>query len=396
MSAFLSIGTIALTLGYVLSQFYRAFLAVLSPTLRDELGATAGDLALSSGMWFITFAAVQPGVGWALDRFGPRLTVSVLLALGGGLGAAVFAVASQPWHLHVSLGLIGIGCAPVLMAAYYIFAHDYPRAQFGALAAGIVGFGSAGNILGAAPLVSLIQWAGWRETLWLLVAVTLAVAALLALTVRDPQHHGGRPSGSLLGILGLRALWFILPLFFVSYASSAAIRGLWAAPYMVEVHGAGDRLVGIATLVMGIGMVAANFLAGPATRAAGSIRRAVIWGHLIGIAALTGLWLLPAASVPLSVALLGAVGVTGVNYALVITHAGSFLPPHLVGRGVTALNMVSIGGVGLAQFVSRPVYRWAQEGNSQAEAFSLLFLYFLAPLALGLLLYLLSPEAPDA
>ncbi|HRO15048.1 MAG TPA: MFS transporter, partial [Paracoccus sp. (in: a-proteobacteria)] len=260
MRAFLAAGTIALTLGYVLSQFYRAFLAVLASTLQAELGATPGDLALSSGMWFLTFALMQLPVGWALDRIGPRRVVSVLLAAGGAGGAAVFALASAPWHLHLAMGLIGIGCAPALMAAYYIFAHEYPRAAFGTLAAAVVGFGSAGNILGAAPLVSLIHALGWRETLWLLAAVTLAVAAVQFVTVRDPRHHGGPPRGRLSEILSLRALWFILPLFAASYAAPAAIRGLWAAPYLRDVFGADDRLIGQATLVMGLAMVVGSFL----------------------------------------------------------------------------------------------------------------------------------------
>ena len=80
MSSFLNAGIIALTLGYTLSQFYRAFLAVLSSTLLEELGATPGDLALSSGMWFLSFALMQLPVGWALDRIGPRLTAAVSLA----------------------------------------------------------------------------------------------------------------------------------------------------------------------------------------------------------------------------------------------------------------------------------------------------------------------------
>lgn len=92
MSLFLHPGLVALTLGYVLSQFYRAFLAVLSSTLQAELGASAGDLAISSGMWFVSFAAVQVPVGWALDNIGPKRTAAILLALGGGGGAAIFAL----------------------------------------------------------------------------------------------------------------------------------------------------------------------------------------------------------------------------------------------------------------------------------------------------------------
>ena len=175
MRALLSAGIVSLILAYLLSQFYRAFLAVLSPVLQSELGAGPGDLALSSGLWFVAFAAMQIPIGSALDRFGPRRTVACLLALGGAGGAAVFALAQAPWHLHVSLALLGIGCAPALMGSYYIFARNYPAAIFGTLAGTVVGFGSLGNILGAAPLVWIIGALGWRTTLWALAAVAVAV-----------------------------------------------------------------------------------------------------------------------------------------------------------------------------------------------------------------------------
>ena len=60
------IGIAALILAYVLSQFYRAFLAVLAPILAVDLNASAEALAQASGWWFLTFALMQVPVGWAL------------------------------------------------------------------------------------------------------------------------------------------------------------------------------------------------------------------------------------------------------------------------------------------------------------------------------------------
>ena len=394
MSSFLNAGIIALTLGYTLSQFYRAFLAVLSQTLQTELGATPGDLALSSGMWFLTFALMQLPVGWALDRIGPRRTAAVVLAVGGAGGAAIFALAQAPWHLHVAMGLIGIGCAPALMAAYYIFAHDYPPARFGALTGAMVGLGSAGNILGAAPLVSLIHAIGWRESLWLMAAVTLAVAAALALTVRDPVHHGGAPRGRLSALFALPTLRLMLPLILVSYASSAALRGLWASPYLRDVFGADDVTVGRATLVMGLAMVVGNLGAGAFVAAVGGVRRAVLIGHVLSVAALSVLWLAPDWGLAPAIVLLGAVGLTGTNYTLLMAHARRFLSPALVGRGMTLLNMASIGGVGMMQFASRPLSAAAEARYAPPEAYAMLFLFFLVPLVIGFAIFLLAPAEP--
>ena len=180
------IGIAALVLAYVLSQFTRAFLAVLSPDLSRDLGATPGDLATASGLWFLSFALMQIPVGEALDRIGPRRTASVILALGCGGGALLFALAQEPWHVSLAMTLIGAGCSPVLMAAFTIFARTYPAARFATLAGITVGVGSLGNVASAAPLTALVAVTGWRPALMGLAGVTLLVAALLALLVRDP------------------------------------------------------------------------------------------------------------------------------------------------------------------------------------------------------------------
>lgn len=387
-------GLVSLVLAYMLSQFYRAFLAVLSPALQDQLGATPGDLALSSGLWFIAFAAMQLPVGAALDRFGPRRTVAWLMALGGAGGAVLFAVAQAPWHLHLAMTALGIGCSPALMGPYYIFAREYPPAAFGMLAGVLVGFGSLGNILGASPLVWVIEAAGWRQTLWGLAVVTLMVAALVLAAVRDPARLGaGHPQGSIGQILRLRALWFILPLFAVNYAVTAAIRGLWAAPWLEQVHGADAAQIGRVTLAMGLAMVAGSFAVGPAARLAGSARRATMIFSAVMIVTLSAMWLAPALPLAAVTALLVVLGFFGSAYPLLMAHGRSFLPPHLVGRGMTFLNMMSIGGVGVMQFASRPVYAAAEAAYPPAQAFAMLWLFFLIPLSIGFLLYFLTPEA---
>lgn len=391
---FLTPGIIALILAYMLSQFYRAFLAVLTPVLQAELAATPGDLALSSGLWFIAFALMQPAVGWALDRVGPRRTVAVALALGGAGGAAVFALASAPWHLHLAMILLGIGCSPALMGSYFIIAREFPPARFGTLAGVVVGIGSLGNILGAAPLVALIEATGWRGALWGMAGVTLVIAALVAALVRDPARLGGaHGAGSLREVLGLRALWFIFPLFTVSYSASAAIRGLWAGPYLEQVFQADATLIGRATLAMGLAMVIGNFLIGPLVRAVGSLRRTILWANAVAALTLGVLALWPAAGLAQAVVLLALVGLSGAGYVLLMAHGRAFLPPHLVGRGVTLMNMFSIGGVAAMQFGSRPIYQ-AMAGTNPATIYTAVFAFFAVPLAIGTVLYLKTPEAP--
>ncbi len=395
-----------LVAGYVLSQFYRAFLAVLAPVLDAQIAVGPEDLAISSGLWFLAFAVMQMPVGWALDRIGPRRTASVLLALGGGGGAAVFALAEGPMALHLAMVLIGIGCSPVLMASYYIFARMFPPAIFGTLAGAIIGVGSLGNIAGAAPLAALVELAGWRETLWGLAAVTLLVAGAIWRLVQDPPRAGsnGQSEGSVFDLLKVPGLWAVMLLMAVAYAPAAAVRGLWAGPYLGQVFGADAGTIGNVTLVMALAMVAGNFAYGPVDRIFRSKKWPVFGGNLLAAACLAALWLAPDAGVWTAAALLAGLGFFGASFPAIMSHARAFFAPHLVGRGVTFINMFGIGGAGLMQFASGRVFAAAGGnggsggtggggGADVAGAYGVLFLYFLVPLVIGLGLYLFSRDS---
>ncbi|MDP3860285.1 MAG: MFS transporter [Phaeovulum sp.] len=394
----MKVGIAFLVAGYVLSQFYRACLAVLAPTLGTEIGAAPGDLAVSLGLWYAGFALMQLPVGAALDRIGPRRTVSVLLLLGGGGGAAVFALATGPWGVHLAMLLIGIGCAPVLMGGYYIFARMYAPAVFGTLAGAMIGVGSLGNLAGSTPLAWVIGAAGWRQTLWGLAAITALVAAAIWRFTRDPARAERAPgaSGSVLGLLRIPGLWAILPLMAVNYVAAAGLRGVWAGPYLTQIYGADTAAIGKATLVMGLAMVAGNFLYGPADKLFGSHKRVVFGGNAVLAAILATLWLAPDAGLWQATALMAGAGFFGATFPAIMAHGRSFFPAHLVGRGVTLLNLFSIGGVGVLQFASRPVYEAAAARGTETQAFSALFLFFLVPLVGGLLIYLFARDKGEA
>lgn len=393
----MKLGIACLVFGYVLSQFYRAFLAVLTPVLGRDVGAGPDDLALSSGLWFLAFALMQLPVGAALDSIGPRRTAAWLLAVAGGGGAAVFALATAPWHLHVAMVLIGIGCSPVLMASYYIFGRVYSAALFATLAGATIGVGTLGNIAGAWPLAWAAETFGWRSTVWALAVLTVAVGVAILLLVKDPpplERPAGQAKGSVLDVFRIPAVWLILPLLFVNYAPAAGLRGLWVGPYFERVFGADGAAIGQATLIMACAMVIGAFAYGPLDRLFGTRKGVVLAGNLGAAACLLGLWAFPAAGYWQAILLLSAVGILGLSFPLIMAHGRSFFPPHLLGRGVTLLNMFSIGGVGVMQVLSRQVYA-ATPATPPEAAFGALFLFFALTLLAGCAIYLFSRDRLD-
>ena len=387
------IGIAALILAYVLSQFYRAFLAVMAPVLKADLGVSAADLASASGWWFLAFAAMQVPIGSLLDRIGPRLTTGALMAVGA-VGALVFAKAAGALQLKLAMALIGIGCAPVLMASYFIFARQFSPAVFGTLAGLTIGIGSLGNVASALPLSAAVADFGWRETMLGLAAITGAVALVILVLVRDPPRLATARDGSLLDLLRIPAIWPILAMMVVCYMPIAGLRGLWVGPYFADVHGADPLEIGRIGLWIGLAMVAGNFAYGPMDRWLGTRKWVVFGGNAVTLACLVGLWWFAAARPTTVTALLIAAGFFGASFPMVIAHGRAFFPPHLMGRGVTLLNLFGIAPIGIAQIVTGRIHA-ATDPVPPAAPFQAVFLFFAVTTAIGLAVYLLSQDRTD-
>ena len=387
------VGIAALFLGYILSQFYRAFLAVLTPVLIADLGVDAADLAAASGWLFLAFAVMQIPIGPALDRIGPRLTASVLVAFGAA-GAFLFSQATGAGQIKLAMALIGVGSAPVLMANYYIFARSFSPAVFGTLAGVTVGLGSLGNLASSLPLSAAVEAFGWRQTLFGLGCVTAAVALVILALVRDPPRLQGAAQGSYLDLLRLRPLWPILVMMMVCYMPIAALRGLWVGPYFADVHGADAIRLGTLGLWIGLAMTAGNFAYGPLDRWVGSRKWVIVAGNALMLACLVPLGL--DADVPqgVAMALLIGAGLFGASFPMVVAHGRAFVPPHLTGRGVTLMNFFGIAPVGLAQIWTGHIHE-TTPATTPGAPFAGVFLFFALTLAAGLVVYLWSQDRTD-
>lgn len=389
-------GFAVLVLSYVLSQFYRSFLAVLTPVLSQELSASAGQLATASGAWFVAFALMQFPVGYSLDRHGPRRTAGLLFAIAGGGGAALFATSQTPMQLIAAMALIGVGCSPVLMATLYLFARRYSAVRFATLTSTFIAIGTLGNIIGSEPLVAAANAIGWRYASWGLCAITIAVGIGIFLIVRDPEPVAGSAEtgqGSFWKVLKIRQLWPIFPCILLGYSVAAGIRGLWVGPLLEDVYQLGDFEIGRISLYMAIALSAGSLLYGPLDRIFDTRKYVVVLGNLV--VAVAVLWLAVALpeNVTVTTMLVIVIGFFGASYAVQMAHGKAFVPAHMVGRGVTLMNFFSIGGVGVMQLATGFTFEKTAASNGALAGYQAIFWLYAITLSASVVLYLFSREA---
>ena len=388
---------VVLVFGYLLSQFYRSFLAVIAPELAADVHLGPAELGVVSAAFFAAFAIVQVPIGASLDRHGARRTVAIPM-LSAVLGACVFALAREPWHSVTGMALIGFGCAPIYMGALWVIGRTTTPARFALFSSAIVGIGSLGNLAAATPLAAAAASFGWRATMLGIAAATLLSAGLVFLVVKEPPAAAPPPSDaakpSLLAVLRIRELWPLYPIALLSYPIVVAVRGLWVGPYFSEVHGLAPVERGNAVSVMVFAMIAGAFLYGPLDRWLGTRKWVVVAGTLATIGGLIALALAPRMSVGWASAMFAVVGGLGMTYGVLMAHTRAFLPTPVLGRGLTLMNMCLIGGAAILQPLSGLFMREMRDaGMIPAAAHGALYGLFALALTLSLVVYLFSRDA---
>lgn len=391
-------GLAALTVAYVLSQFFRTALAVVAPELAADLGLDPARLGVLSSAWFWAFAAAQIPIGVALDHWGPRRTVGSVFLLAA-LGCAVFAAAGGLGTAIVGQILIGIGCAPVFMGALVVLARFYEGHRFAALTSVVLAIGSGGTLAATTPLALAADLVGWRGA-WLGMGAAVAlVAAAVLLVVRDrPPGAAAAGQGATTSIWpGLRAvfanrrLWPILPMCFTGYAVLISVRGLWGGPYLATLLGMSPVARGNVLLVMSLAMIAGNLLYGQIERHFDRRRAPVLAGSLAAAVILTILAARPATSPLAATLLLASLGLVGMTYAILMAQGRRFLGPGELGRGLTLLNCACFAGAATIQALSGVVVQEVA-GAGPELAYSALFAFLAAALVLASLVYARSPD----
>lgn len=233
---------IPFALGFFISVLYRTVTAVLAPQLISEFGLSAADLGLIASSYFISFAAAQQPLGVALDRFGARRTLAVLM-LFAVAGSMLFSHADHIWQLIAGRGLIGIGMSGCLMAAFKAYNEWLPQEKqplinsFQALAGGI------GGMAAAQPIYFILAFISWREVFLLFAVITIFTSLLIYKVVPSkpsPNRQTEQLSQQFMDILHIASMprfWQLAPAATMVQSTFLALHTLWVGPWLKDVAG---------------------------------------------------------------------------------------------------------------------------------------------------------------
>jgi sugar phosphate permease len=261
---------------YLFSHFHRVAPAVVATDLMRAFtigGATLGQLAAIFPYTFVVMALVA---GSLVDTLGPRWTLT-MGCVTMGAGSALFGLAPVLPVAFAGRLLVGIGASVVLIAWLTLLAEWFRPDRFATVSGSTQGVGNVGALLASTPLAMAVEALGWRHTFVLIGVVTVLLASLAALLVRDrPQAVGlapvnPRPAHAatlaevLAGIPGVVTNGRTWPPVLAAgcvYATEIAFLGLWGVPYLTQVHGFERVAAANMVALLPIGLIVGSPLVG--------------------------------------------------------------------------------------------------------------------------------------
>jgi MFS family permease len=376
---------VVITLGllYIVSQFLRNSVGVIAPNLTEEIGLSPIELGFLSSVYFFVFAATQLPLGVALDRFGPKLCMLVSVGFTV-LGCVLFALAHSAGYLVAARALLGFGTASFLMAPAALYARWFPPARFSTVTGIHLGLGSLGALFATAPLAFATSTIGWRSTfLWVALGAALIGVAIWLIVTDDPpgtvtERRRETLRESIAGIWQVIRTPSMGRVFMVqlsSYPSYVLVIGLWGGPYLTHVYGYDLKGRGDILFVAAFMQVLGSFFWGPSDRLFGSYKVPVMLGVSICFASLLLLASLGSLPFPLLLLVFAMIGLATGQTSVVMSHGRSLVPPHLLGRAITLLNIGTMGGGFLVQSVSGTIIdMFPSEGGAYPlDAYRLVF-----------------------
>ena len=373
------------TLGvlYIVSQFLRNSVGVIAPNLAAEIGLTPIEIGLLSSIYFFVFAATQLPLGVALDRFGPKRCMLVSIGFTV-LGCVLFAAANEISSLVAARALLGFGTSSFLMAPVALYARWFPPERFSTFAGIQLGLGSLGAIFATAPLAFATASVGWRMTFVGVGACTALIGVVVWLIVSDDPPGVKTPPRRETLAESIAGIWQVIRtpsigrVFMVqlsSYPSYLMVVGLWGGPYLTHVYGYDLQGRGDILFVAALAQVFGSFFWGPSDRLFGRYKVPVMIATSICFVSLVLLATLGTLPAPLLIMVFLTLGFSTGMTSLVMSHGRSLVPPHLLGRTITLLNIGTMGGGFLVQFVSGTIINLfpVQGGIYPLEAYRLVF-----------------------
>lgn len=347
---------------YTLSFFQRFAPASIAQDLALAFDTTAASLGVLAATYFYVYTLMQVPTGVLVDTLGPRR----ILLIGGVIsfiGSLWFGLAPDLSQALVGRTLVGLGVSVTFIAMLKIIALSFEEHRFASLTGLGVFIGNIGSVLAGVPLAFAAAEIGWRAVFIAVAVASLVFGTLAWWMMRHSAAMAGTRvdrsvvMGGLWSVLRNRQTWAPALTNLGLAGSYFTFAGLWAMPYLTQVHGYSRNIA-----ATHLSLMYAGFAVGCLTLGIISDRLRQRKTILIAAAAVyCSIWCVwwwgGALPVAATMALCALMGFSTAGFSLTWACAKEVNPPQLAGMSTSIANVGGFFGAAVMQ----PLVGWLMD-----------------------------------
>lgn len=358
-----------LVASYMMVYFHRMAPGVVSADLMQSFGTSGAALGSLAAMYYYIYTAMQVPSGVLADTFGPRLSVTIGALVAGG-GSLLFGLAPDFTTASVGRFLVGLGVSVVFVGLMKWNTVWFSDRRYGLISGLTLLLGNLGSILAAGPLAVLLGRLSWREVFVGAGAISIGLALLTWMVVRNRPQDAGLPSvramagepeppprerhwwPELRSVLANRAVW---PGFWVNFGitgSLFAFAGLWGVPLMRDVFGLTRADASLYTTAALAGFAVGSFVMGGLSDRIGRRRPVILGAGVLSCAVWVALMALPWGPGVSGFALYILLGLSAGGFVVTYAAAKEVVRPANAGMAIALVNT----GLFLGAAIMQPLF----------------------------------------
>lgn len=365
-----------LILSYMSVYFHRMAPGVVSAELMSSFQTSATALGSLAAMYYYIYTLMQIPAGVLADTLGNRYSVTVG-NLVAGVGSIVFATAETIELASLGRFMVGLGVSVIFVGLMKNNTVWFRDKIYGLVSGATILMGNLGSVLAAKPLSALLNIWSWRDIFIAMGLMSLVLAALTLLFVRNRPEDAGFQSiremdgmashaerhqhwvKDLIKVVKNITVW---PGFWINFGMAGglfAFAGLWGIPLLRDSFDMSRDDASVYTTITLVSLAIGTLLAGWISDRMG-LRKPVILSSAI-IYALSWLALIYIPWQPglLAMMLFMLIGITSGGFVMTYPCAKEVTQPALSGMAISLVNT----GLFLGAAIMQPLFGWVLDAG---------------------------------
>lgn len=215
------------------------FPSLIGSELMKNYSLTALNLGILASSYYYSYSTMQIFSGWMLDRFSIRYVATVAIGILG-LSLFVFAEYHSYFMMCFSRILMGAGASFATVLYMKCAAIWTSRKTFGLVASFLATATMLGAAFGGAPLAYLFHAMSWQSGLFLMGAISIAIAILTFVIVSDVRSNDAMlieknkiKFSELKTVFMNRKNLLLMAYSGLAFSPVVIMGGLWGTPFLI-------------------------------------------------------------------------------------------------------------------------------------------------------------------